>query len=85
MHKFEEEFADFDAVIAPGTGSFMLLNTNRTGHPQLFVPNGVNQRGEGTGFSIFGRLYDEATICAIGWKVQQETGYFKLRPDLSSL
>ncbi len=83
MKRFEEEFGDYDAVIAPGTGSFMLLNTNRTGHPQLYVPNGTNERGDGRGFSIIGRLYDEATICKIGWRIQQETKYYRLRPQLA--
>ncbi len=85
MRKFDEELADFDVIIAPGTGSFMLLNTNRTGHPQVYVPNGANAQGNGVGFSLFGRLFDEATICKLAWRMQQETGYYKLRPDLSKV
>jgi Asp-tRNA(Asn)/Glu-tRNA(Gln) amidotransferase A subunit family amidase len=63
----------------------MLLNTNRTGHPQLSVPMGVSDRGAPIGFSVFGRLYDETTPCQIGWAVQQETGTYRLRPDLSGV
>ncbi len=85
MRKFEEEFADFDLILAPGTGGFLLLNTNRTGHPQVYVPNGANAQGNGVGFSLFGRLFDEATICKLAWRIQQETGYYKLRPDLSKV
>jgi Asp-tRNA(Asn)/Glu-tRNA(Gln) amidotransferase A subunit family amidase len=83
MRKFEEEFADFDLVVAPGTGNFLLMNTNRTGHPQLYVPNGVDAQGSGRGFSLFGRLYDESTICSLGWRMQQETGFFRARPQLN--
>jgi Asp-tRNA(Asn)/Glu-tRNA(Gln) amidotransferase A subunit family amidase len=83
MKKFEDEFGDFDLVVSSGTGGFLLLNTNRTGHPQLLVPNGVDDRGREQSFSIFGRLYDEANVCKVGWLLQQETGFYKLRPDLS--
>lgn len=85
MKRLDEELADFDVVVASGTGGFMLLNTNRTGHPQLLVPNGVNERGQERSFSLFGRLYDEATIAALAWRLQQETGHYRNRPDLSAL
>ena len=85
MKKFEEEFGDFDLVVSSGTGGFLLLNTNRTGHPQLLVPNGVDDRGREQSFSIFGRLYDEASVCKVGWLLQQETGFYRARPDLSGL
>ncbi len=85
MRMFDEELADFDVIVAPGTGSFLLLNTNRTGHPQVYVPNGTEANGNGRGFSLFGRLFEEATICRVAWRMQQETGYYKLRPDLSKV
>jgi Asp-tRNA(Asn)/Glu-tRNA(Gln) amidotransferase A subunit family amidase len=80
MVKFEEELADYDLVVAGGTGGSLLLTTNRTGHPQLLIPNGVDERGRERSFSIFGRLYDESTVCKVGWRLQQEMGYFRLRP-----
>ena len=85
MQKFEEELGDLDVLIAPGRGSYPLLITNRTGHPQLLVPYGEDDRGRARSVSLFGRLYDEATMCKVAWRMQQETGFYKLRPDLSGL
>lgn len=85
MRKFEEELGDFDAIIASDRGSYLLFITNLTGHPQLYVPQGLTARGAQRGLSIVGRLYDEGTILAIGARIQQATDYWKLRPDLSKL
>lgn len=85
MAKFEEEFADFDFLIGPERGDAALVTTNLTGHPQLFVPMGMNTQGRATGVSLIGRLYDEATILAVGNMLQQATSAYRLRPDLSQL
>lgn len=85
MAKFEEELADLDVVIAGGRGSHLLLTTNRTGHPQLLVPFGQDKTGKEQSVSLIGRLYDEATLCALGWAIQQATGFYRLRPDLSKV
>ncbi|HXH60700.1 MAG TPA: amidase family protein [Fimbriimonadaceae bacterium] len=83
MKTIEEEFGDYDMVFAPDRGSFLLLNTNRTGHPQMLMPYGTNDKGAERSVSVYGRLYDEAKIAAVVWKMQQETEFYKLRPDLS--
>lgn len=85
MRQFEEELKDFDAIVASDRGSMLLFITNLTGHPQLYVPMGLNARGANRGLSIVGRLYDEGTILGIGARVQEKTGYWKLRPDLSKI
>ena len=85
MQNFEEDFADYDVLVAPNTGGLPLLNTNRTGHPQLLMPFGLDANNRERSMSLFGRLYDEATIAKLAWKMQQETGYYKLRPNLSAL
>ena len=82
MARFEEELGDYDLLVASGTGGQLLLTTNRTGHPQLLVPNGVDDRDRERSFSIFGRLYDEATVCQVGWLMQQELGHYRKRPSL---
>lgn len=82
MKKFEEELGDFDAIIASDRGSYLLFITNLTGHPQLYVPQGLTARGAQRGLSIIGRLYDEGTILGIGARIQQKTDYWQLRPKI---
>lgn len=85
MRQFEQEFGDFDAVVGSDRGGSLLLTTNLTGHPQLYIPMGAGSNNAPKGLSIIGRLYDEGTILGIGARVQQATAYWKLRPDLSKV
>lgn len=92
MEQFERELGDLDIVLAPERGGMLLLTTNRTGHPQLLIPNGSERRPAGDteqeverSFSIFGRLYDEATVLKVGWLMQQQLRHHLKRPDLSKL
>jgi len=82
MKQFERELGDFDAIIASDRGSYLLFITNLTGHPQLYVPQGLTARGAQRGLSIVGRLYDEGTILGIGARIQQKTDYWQLRPKI---
>lgn len=85
MEKFETELGDYDVILSGGRGSHLLLSTNRTGHPQLLIPYGVGANGLERSVSLIGRLYDEASICALGWAVQQATGFYQIRPELSKI
>jgi Asp-tRNA(Asn)/Glu-tRNA(Gln) amidotransferase A subunit family amidase len=85
MQKFEEEFADFDLIIAPERAGNLLITTNLTGHPQIFVPMGANSAGKPVGISIIGQLYDEEKILTLANMIQRSTNTFRLRPDLSGL
>ncbi len=85
MRKFEEEFGDFDLLIGAERADSTLVTTNLTGHPQLFVPMGLNNQGRPIGISLVGRLYDEGTILMVGNMIQQATNVFRKRPDLSQL
>jgi len=80
MAIFEEELGDLDVVITSDRGSYLLFTTNLTGHPQLYIP-----LANGRGISLIGRLHDESTLLALGAIIQQNTAYWKLRPDLSVL
>ncbi len=46
---------------------------NLTGHPVISIPNGFDDNGRPTSFGLLGRLYDEATILAIGHAYQNQT------------
>jgi Asp-tRNA(Asn)/Glu-tRNA(Gln) amidotransferase A subunit family amidase len=82
MRKFEEELADFDVIVTGDRGSYLLFTTNLTGHPQLYIPFGPDQRGAFRGVSLIGRLYDEGTILGVGARLQQETSFWRMRPEL---
>ncbi len=81
QEKFEEELGDFDLVVAPDRGAQLLLVTNLTGHPQLYMPVGMDGN-RSIGMSIVGRLYEEATLCAFGNSIQSVTVEWRKRPPL---
>jgi Asp-tRNA(Asn)/Glu-tRNA(Gln) amidotransferase A subunit family amidase len=62
-----------------------LALTNLTGHPTVVLPDGFRDRDgrEVPGSITFtGRLYDEATLLAVGHAYQQATGTYLRRPPL---
>jgi Asp-tRNA(Asn)/Glu-tRNA(Gln) amidotransferase A subunit family amidase len=85
MDSFEKEFGDYDVIVAPGVGGELLRITNLTGHPQVLIPFGVDDKGESRSVSFVGRIYEEAPLLAVAAKFQQAAGFQKLRPDLSKL
>ena len=85
MHRFEEELGSLDVILSNGSGGDVLVTTNLTGHPQLFIPMGLNDQARPIGISLIGRLYDEGTILAIGNMLQQATSVYRKRPDLTQL
>ena len=85
MHRFEEELGSLDLIIGSAGLGDLLVTTNLTGHPQIFIPMGLNEQGRPIGVSLIGRLYDEGTILAIGNMLQQATSVYRKRPDLSQL
>lgn len=79
MQRFDREFGDFDLILAPDRGAQLLLITNLTGHPQLYLPVGVDG-SRSVGMSIIGQLFDEATVCALGDAIQRVTNEWSKRP-----
>jgi Asp-tRNA(Asn)/Glu-tRNA(Gln) amidotransferase A subunit family amidase len=85
MERFEEDFGDFDVIIVSDRGSHLLISTNLTGHPQIYVPFGLDQKGVARGVSIIGRLHREDQILAVAAQIQARTRFYRNRPDLSTL
>jgi Asp-tRNA(Asn)/Glu-tRNA(Gln) amidotransferase A subunit family amidase len=85
MAQFEEELKDYDLILAPERGDSLLVTTNLTGHPQLFVPLGLGESNRPIGVSLIGRLYREDTLLGVGSAIQNSAMAFRLRPDLSQL
>ena len=85
MHRFEEELGSLDLIIGSAGLGDLLVTTNLTGHPQIFIPMGLNEQGRPIGVSLIGRLYEEGTILAVGNMLQQATSVYRKRPDLSQI
>ena len=85
MQRFEQEFGDLDFFVERGMGWYTLTVTNLTGHPQVIIPNGVNEKGESKSISLVGRLYQEDALLAAARFAQNLTDFHHLRPDLSKL
>ena len=87
MRRFHKEFGDLDMFLAYGIGGYSLTLTNATGHPQVLIPYGVNDKGQNQSVSLIGRLYQEDRLLAVAKTLQDATefSYRRLRPDLSQL
>ena len=85
MNKFEAELKDYDVILAAETGDSLLVTTNLTGHPQIYVPLGLNENKRPIGVSVFGRLYREDQILGVAAAIQKIKQAHRLKPDLSTL
>jgi Asp-tRNA(Asn)/Glu-tRNA(Gln) amidotransferase A subunit family amidase len=85
MQQFEKELGDLDILVAPGVGGRTLPTTNLTGHPQVLLPWGADDKGNSKSYSLIGRIYEEDTLLAVANAIQKETNFHTLRPDLSKL
>jgi Asp-tRNA(Asn)/Glu-tRNA(Gln) amidotransferase A subunit family amidase len=80
MAAMRDLFQQVDAYIGPSLEGNNLLLTNLTGHPSLTLPTGLGEDGLPTTITLVGRLYDEATLLALGRAFQQQTDYHRARP-----
>ena len=82
MEMMDEQFADLDAMISPSYAGSLLLITNNTGHPSLTVRCGFKDDGTPHGITLWGRLFDEGTLCNIGMALERELDVWHKRPGL---
>lgn len=80
MARFDEELLDHDVIVVSDSGSHLLLSTNLTGHPQLYIPLGPDSKGTPRGISLIGRLYEEGKLCAYGQAIQEKVQFHRQRP-----
>jgi Asp-tRNA(Asn)/Glu-tRNA(Gln) amidotransferase A subunit family amidase len=73
---------DYDALISPSLAGSQLRLTNLTGHPCVVLPNGFDNKGYPTSFSIIGNLYEEEKILKVAINFQEETNYEDMHPPL---
>jgi len=82
IEKMNNLLKDYDAVLTPSFGGSQLVITNLTGHPCVVFPNGFNEEGSPTSFSIIGNLYDEAKLLRLAKAYQEATQHDDKHPEM---
>ena len=82
IQEMNKVMKEVDVLITPSYGGNQMLITNLTGHPCVVLPNGFNDRGSPTSFSIVGKLFDEASILRLAKAYQDKTKFTKIHPEL---
>jgi Asp-tRNA(Asn)/Glu-tRNA(Gln) amidotransferase A subunit family amidase len=85
MDAYARATKDIDVMVAGAvTLNPSSLNpiTSLTGHPAVAVPTGFRDNGTPTGFTLAGRLYDEAGLLVVARVIEQALGLGGRRPAL---
>ena len=82
MEMMAGQFAGVEALISPSYAGRLLLVTNNTGHPSLTIRCGFKPDGTPHGITLWGRLFDEGTLCRIGMALESRLGVWDRRPSL---
>jgi Asp-tRNA(Asn)/Glu-tRNA(Gln) amidotransferase A subunit family amidase len=82
MEMMARKFSDVDAILSPSFAASLLLITNNTGHPSLTLRCGFRDDGTPRGITLWGRLFDEGTICRIGMALEKELAVWDERPPM---
>jgi Asp-tRNA(Asn)/Glu-tRNA(Gln) amidotransferase A subunit family amidase len=80
MEMMAERLADVNAIISPSFAANLLLITNMTGHPSLTLRTGLRDDGTPRGITLWGRLFDEGTLCRVGMELERRLDVCHLRP-----
>jgi len=76
-----EAFGSFDMVLAADRALPLIYSMNLVGLPQILVPFGANDRGEGVSFSLVGQPFREDQLIGAAHLVQHRTKHPLLRPE----
>ena len=82
MEMMAERFRSVEALISPSYAGGLLLVTNNTGHPSLTIRCGFKPDGTPHGITLWGRLFDEGTLCRIGMALESGLGVWDRRPGV---
>lgn len=80
MEAWEGAWQSWDVVFGLDRGGSALQVSNYTGHPQLYLPGGADDRGSPLGLSLFAKPFREDLLLACGKLVQGATGHHLKRP-----
>jgi len=81
MRAMDQFFKQVDVVITPTFLGNQMAITNLTGHPALCFPTGVGRSNLPTSITLLGKLFDEATLLAVGKAIQEATGWHNKHPE----
>lgn len=81
MRAMDQFFKQVDVLITPTFSGNQMAITNLTGHPALCFPTGVGRSNLPTSITLLGRLFDEATLLAVGKAIQEATGWHNKHPE----
>ncbi|MES1228263.1 MAG: hypothetical protein ABUL72_06290, partial [Armatimonadota bacterium] len=82
QESYEEFWQNWDILAIEDQGYARVYQWNLTGHPQVLVPIGQDEKGKPKSLSLVGPLFSEPRLLAVGDAIQQLTGQPKLRPDM---
>lgn len=82
VRTFEREFADFDAILAPGIDGNAFAQANFGGYPSIMLPFGDDGSGNSVGKALIGRLFGEDRLIAMAKAIQDGFDYHRRRPIL---
>jgi Asp-tRNA(Asn)/Glu-tRNA(Gln) amidotransferase A subunit family amidase len=86
MDGYARATSDVDVVISGGVTLAATTSVNPitslTGHPSIAVPTGFRDNGTPTGFTLTGRLYDEAGLMVVARVIEAATGLAGRHPIL---
>jgi Asp-tRNA(Asn)/Glu-tRNA(Gln) amidotransferase A subunit family amidase len=77
MEEFDKLFSDIDLFIGSALGP-----TNLTGHPEISIPHGFDQRGQPTSLRLTGKLFGEEEILQLAHAFQGKTDFHLKRPKI---
>jgi len=79
MEQFNEIFSDIDLFVGSALGP-----TNLTGHPEISIPHGFDQRGQPTALNFTGKLFGEEEILLVAHAFQSKTEFHLKHPKLGA-
>ena len=82
MEVMDKLYRKVDVLISPAYAADLLLITNATGHPALVMPAGFTEEGKPYGITLWGRLFEEASLCRLGITLERRFGMWNRYPPL---
>ncbi len=71
-----------DVLISPSYAGELLIATNFTGHPSLTLRSAMRDDGTPTGITLWGGLFEEGVLCAVGRALEESLDVWSRRPPL---
>lgn len=83
IQQMHEKLQGIDVYLSPSFAGANLVMTNLSGHPSVVLPNGFQQNGMPTTFTMIGQLDGEAKLLALAKLYQDLTEFEEQRPPMA--